>query len=112
MLTLFEHTFSWRDLILIAGGAFLIWKATSEIHQAVTPKSDGGGVFATHATVTVGGVIAQILILDVVFSIDSILTAVGMTPHLPIMVIAVVFSVGVMLLAAEPLANFCTTTPQ
>jgi predicted tellurium resistance membrane protein TerC len=108
---LFAHQFSWKDLILIAGGLFLVWKATMEIHHRVDP--DPAPTLLTAATVTanVAAVIAQILILDLVFSIDSIITAVGMTPHLPIMVIAVIIAVIAMLLAADPLANFIERNP-
>jgi predicted tellurium resistance membrane protein TerC len=101
--------FSWRDLILIAGGLFLIWKATKEIHESVDPdeESDAGKV----VRVTFASAIAQVLILDLVFSIDSIITAVGMTDHLPIMVVAVLVAVGVMMLAAGPLAAFIHANP-
>jgi predicted tellurium resistance membrane protein TerC len=113
VFTVFGKAFSWRDLILIAGGLFLVWKATKEIHHKVDADHgpdmfDGGG---KAAAVTFGGVIVQILILDLVFSIDSIITAVGMTEHIPVMVIAVVVAVLVMLLAAEPLANFIEKNP-
>ena len=113
VFSVFGKAFSWRDLILIAGGLFLVWKATKEIHHKVDADHgpdmfDGGG---KAAAVTFGGVIVQILILDLVFSIDSIITAVGMTEHIPVMVIAVVVAVLVMLLAAEPLANFIEKNP-
>ena len=109
VFTVFDNTFSWRDLILIAGGLFLVWKATTEIHHNVDPD-DGG----KKGPATVSGfamVIGQILILDLVFSMDSILTAVGMTPHLPIMVAAVVVSVCLMMFAAKPLAEFIHANP-
>ncbi len=107
----FETAFSWRDLILIAGGLFLIWKATTEIHHNVDPAR-GDDVFDTSkAMLGVGAAIVQILLLDIVFSIDSILTAVGMTEHLPIMIVAVLVAVGAMLLAADPLANFIAANP-
>ena len=107
----YETQFSWRDLILIAGGLFLVWKATKEIHHAADPYP-GEGVFDTSKkAMTFGSAIVQILLLDLVFSIDSILTAVGMTDHLPVMVIAVVVAVLVMLLAANPLANFIRDHP-
>ncbi len=115
VFTLFAHPFSWRDLILIAGGLFLVWKATKEIHHRVdpTPEHDmfGGKGEAAAATVGMAAIIVQILLLDIVFSIDSILTAVGMTPHIPIMVIAVVVAVLVMMLAATPLSNFINANP-
>ncbi|MDS7595360.1 TerC family protein [Agrobacterium tumefaciens] len=107
---LFGQGFSWKDLILIGGGLFLVWKATREIHHNVDPvdhKEDmvGGTINSFSAA------IAQILLLDLVFSVDSIITAVGMTPHVPIMIVAVVVSVTVMLLAANPLANFIERNP-
>ena len=110
----FETAFSVRDLILIAGGLFLLWKATKEIHHNVDAEAsdallDKKGTGA--ATASVAGVIVQILLLDMVFSIDSILTAVGMTDQLPIMVVAVIVAVGVMLLAADPLADFIERNP-
>ena len=108
----FEMMFSWRDLILIAGGLFLVWKATVEIHEKVDPK-EMPGVMDTKAVVAtnMGAAIFQILLLDLVFSVDSILTAVGMTDHLPIMFAAVIFTVMVMLVAADPLANFINNNP-
>ena len=107
-----DLTFSWRDLILIAGGLFLLWKATKEIHGAVDPKASND-VLDKRAVVAsnFGAVIFQIILIDMVFSVDSILTAVGMTDHLPIMVTAVVITVIVMLLAADPLANFIHNNP-
>jgi predicted tellurium resistance membrane protein TerC len=108
----FETDFSWRDLILIAGGLFLVWKATKEIHHAVD-AAPSEAVLDKKSVVTLnfGSAIFQIILLDMVFSIDSILTAVGMTEHLPIMVIAVVTAVIVMLIAADPLANFIARNP-
>ncbi|SEG46446.1 TerC family protein [Bosea lathyri] len=112
IVTLFGKAFSWRDIILIAGGLFLVWKATAEIHHKVDVDHgpdvfDGGKAVA----VTFGGVIMQILLLDLVFSIDSIITAVGMTDHIPVMVIAVLVAVLTMLLAADPLAHFIEKNP-
>jgi predicted tellurium resistance membrane protein TerC len=108
----FETAFSWRDLILIAGGLFLIWKATKEIHHNVdaTPSDDVLDK-KNVAVLTAGSAIVQIILLDMVFSIDSILTAVGMTDNLAVMVIAVLVAVGTMLLAADPLANFIAKNP-
>ena len=105
----FDTAFSWRDLILIAGGLFLLYKATTEIGHTV--DGHGADAAAPVRTPSVAGAIAQILVLDLVFSIDSILTAVGMTDQLPIMVTAVVLAVAVMLLAADPLANFIGRNP-
>ena len=108
----FETSFSWRDLILIAGGLFLLWKATTEIHEKVDP-ADTEGVMNTKSKVAgnLGSAIVQIILLDLVFSVDSILTAVGMTEHLPIMITAVVVAVGVMIVAADPLAEFIGRNP-
>ncbi|MEP7243126.1 MAG: TerC family protein [Gammaproteobacteria bacterium] len=110
VVSLLGKSFSWRDLILIAGGLFLVWKATKEIHHSVDPDP-GPGVSASAATRSFAAVIGQILVLDLVFSLDSIITAVGMTEHVAIMVIAVVVTVGLMLLAADPLSNFIRTNP-
>ncbi|HWX50159.1 MAG TPA: TerC family protein [Roseomonas sp.] len=107
----FGHGFSWRDLILIAGGLFLVWKATKEIHHNVDPPAEGDMFAGKGARLGFGAAIAQILMLDLVFSIDSIITAVGMTSHVPIMVIAVLAAVTVMLLAADPLARFIQANP-
>lgn len=111
LFTLFGHAFSWRDLILIAGGLFLIWKATNEIHANVAGEHPGQTTASGVAGMTVAGAIGQILVLDLVFSLDSIITAVGMTDDLPIMVIAVVTAVVLMLLAADPLARFIGDNP-
>jgi predicted tellurium resistance membrane protein TerC len=107
----FETQFSWRDLILIAGGLFLLWKATKEIHHTIDPHPSGDVFDTGRAAIGFGAAIFQILLLDMVFSIDSILTAVGMTDHLPIMVVAVVTAVVVMLFAADPLAKFIGDNP-
>lgn len=107
-----DLAFSWRDLILLAGGLFLVWKATSEIHHTVDPTPTGD-LLDKRSPRALGftAAIVQILALDVVFSIDSILTAVGMTEHLPIMMLAVVIAVGLMLVASGPLARFIHDNP-
>ena len=111
IFTAFNHGFSWRDLILIAGGLFLVWKATKEIHHNVDPDPTDD-VFETKvAKMAFSAAIGQIILLDLVFSIDSIITAVGMTDHIPIMVIAVIVAVIAMMLAATPLANFINANP-
>ena len=110
LFTLFDHAFSWRDLILIAGGLFLVWKATKEIHHTVDPDDHKDSMVGT-LQLTLGGAIFQILVLDLVFSIDSIITAVGMTDEIAIMYIAVIAAVSVMMLAATPLANFIAKNP-
>lgn len=112
VFTVLDNAFSWRDLILIAGGLFLVWKATTEIHHSVDPTDSRESASSTGAmTRGFGFVILQILALDLVFSVDSILTAVGMTTHLPIMVCAVVVTVGLMLVASGPLARFIEANP-
>ena len=111
VFALFGHAFSWRDLILIAGGLFLVWKATKEIHHNVDPNP-GPDLFDTKAAqLGFASAIAQIILLDIVFSVDSIITAVGMTDDIPIMVIAVCVAVFVMLVAATPLSNFIGRNP-
>jgi predicted tellurium resistance membrane protein TerC len=113
VFTAFGHSFSWRDLILIAGGLFLVWKATKEIHHNVDPDPGPDLFEPAPAGATLGftAAIGQILLLDLVFSIDSIITAVGMTEHIPIMVVAVLVTVAVMLFAATPLADFIQANP-
>ena len=111
VFTAIGHAFTWKDLILIGGGLFLVWKATKEIHHTVDPSDGKEHMMETTATLTVGSAIFQILLLDLVFSVDSIITAVGMTDHIAIMYIAVVVAVAVMLLAAEPLSKFIQANP-
>ncbi|ELQ6172208.1 TerC family protein [Cronobacter dublinensis] len=115
VLSFFGRAFSWKDIILIAGGLFLLWKATKEIHHILDPYPEGDMFEGKGSKDTValgfGSAIIQILVLDLVFSIDSIITAVGMTEHVLIMVIAVLFAVTVMLVAASPLAHFIGKNP-
>jgi predicted tellurium resistance membrane protein TerC len=111
IFALFGHGFSWRDLILIAGGLFLVWKATKEIHHRVDPDPGPDLFDRRGASPGFAPAIGQIVLLDLVFSVDSIVTAVGMTDHVPIMVIAVVVAVAVMLFAATPLADFINANP-
>jgi predicted tellurium resistance membrane protein TerC len=101
---------SGRDLILIGGGLFLLWKSVHEIHNSLEGEehADGG---ATAAVATFGSVIAQIAIIDIVFSLDSVITAVGMVDQVSIMVIAIVVAVGVMLFAAGPIGEFVDRHP-
>jgi predicted tellurium resistance membrane protein TerC len=108
---LFGSAISSRDLILIAGGLFLVWKATKEIHHNVDAEPSSDLFDTSKVSLGVAAAVGQILLLDLVFSVDSIVTAVGMTEHVPIMVIAVVVAVLVMLLAATPLANFIHDNP-
>jgi predicted tellurium resistance membrane protein TerC len=111
VFTVFGHGFSWRDLILIAGGLFLVWKATKEIHHRVDPDPAPNLFDRKNASLGLAGALGQIVLLDLVFSIDSIITAVGMTPHVPIMVIAVIIAVICMMFAAAPLSNFIGANP-
>jgi predicted tellurium resistance membrane protein TerC len=105
------NSFSWKDIILIVGGFFLVWKATKEIHHIVDPDPGPDSFNPKVATSAIMVVVFQILLLDLVFSIDSIITAVGMTEHIPIMVAAVILTVLSMLLVAEPLSNFIHANP-
>jgi len=112
--TSFETAFSGRDLILIAGGLFLLWKATKEIHHNIDKEGDSGELLDHDkgaVEIAFSAAIAQIIALDLVFSIDSILTAVGMTDDVPIMIAAVVITVGLMMVAANPLARFIENNP-
>jgi predicted tellurium resistance membrane protein TerC len=104
------NEFSWRDLILIGGGLFLLWKATTEIHESLEgEEAHTGGAGA--AVASFGGVLVQIVLLDIVFSLDSVLTAVGLVDEVAIMITAVVIAVGVMLFASGPLATFVHKHP-
>ena len=107
--TLLDNDFSWRDLILIGGGLFLLWKATTEIHESLEGATHEEGVVRGGATFR--GVIFQIVLLDIVFSLDSVLTAVGLVRDLPVMIAAVVIAVGVMLFASGPLSAFVHRHP-
>lgn len=110
VFSLLGHDFSWRDVILLAGGIFLIWKATTEIRQRIDPDARPSSSPSTART-SFMVVVVEIPLFDLVFSIDSIITAVGMTEHLPIMVAAIVVAMAVMLLAASSLSAFLQTYP-
>jgi predicted tellurium resistance membrane protein TerC len=99
---------SGRDLILLGGGLFLLWKSVHEIHNALEGEDEahGGGASATFA-----GVLAQIAIIDIVFSLDSVITAVGMAEYVEVMVVAIVLAVGVMMFAARPIGEFVDRHP-
>ncbi|MDP1536459.1 MAG: TerC family protein [Burkholderiales bacterium] len=111
LFSVFENEVSGRDLVLIAGGLFLLWKSVHEIHNSLegVDESDTGAVVA--ATATFGAVIAQIAVIDIVFSLDSVITAVGMVDELAVMVTAIVIAVGVMLFAAGPIGSFVDRHP-
>jgi predicted tellurium resistance membrane protein TerC len=108
LFSLFGHGFSLRDLVLLAGGFFLLAKATQEIHDHVEGEHDEEGA---GAELGFGSAIAQIVALDLVFSIDSIVTAVGMTDHFPVMAVAVIIVIVLMGFAAGPLSRFISSNP-
>jgi predicted tellurium resistance membrane protein TerC len=108
--TLFEKLkISGRDIILIVGGLFLIYKSTTEIHEKV--EGPGPEVVKTPKIISFGRVIIEIIILDVVFSLDSVITAVGMADHIEIMIAAVMIAVLIMLVSAESISNFVNHHP-
>jgi predicted tellurium resistance membrane protein TerC len=100
---------SWRDVILIGGGLFLLYKATHEIHNEVEGEEDDQG--PAKAAATFGAVVTQIAIIDIIFSLDSVITAVGMADDLWVMVVAVIAAVVMMLVAADPLSRFIAAHP-
>ena len=108
MVTLLEHEVSGRDAILLLGGLFLIWKSTTEIHQTLEGAE---GAHASNAKSTLLSVILQIMVIDMVFSLDSIITAVGMVEQVEIMIAAVVSSVGLMMLFARGIGEFVFNHP-
>lgn len=110
LFTALGHTFSWRDVILFTGGLFLIVKATEEIHALMEPEPDDDNTPAKRRA-TFASVITQIAVVDIVFSLDSVITAVGMVNHVPIMVTAILISVGIMLWAVEPISRFIHNHP-
>jgi predicted tellurium resistance membrane protein TerC len=105
---LLGHPVSGRDLTLIAGGLFLLAKSTREIHDGL--EGDAGHAGA-RVRASFAGVVGQIVLLDIVFSLDSVITAVGMARHLPVMIAAVVLAVGVMMFAAAPISDFVHRHP-
>jgi len=108
LFTVLGHEISGRDLILIAGGLFLIYKATGEIHQSLEGQE---GHASSAVKATVGAVILQIMVVDMVFSLDSIITAVGMVDRVEVMIVAVVASVGLMMLFAGSIGRFVSDHP-
>lgn len=111
VFTLFGQGFSWRDMILIGGGVFLLYKATTEIHDLVEHDADAGDKPEGAAGVTLRGIVLQIAVVDIIFSLDSVITAVGMADKLWVMVAAVVFAMLIMIAASTPLANFVAAHP-
>jgi predicted tellurium resistance membrane protein TerC len=109
LFTIFSHEISGRDMVLIVGGLFLLAKSTSEIHHKIEGQENESGV--AKAVTTLGKTIVQIVLLDIVFSFDSILTAVGLSDHISIMITAVVISLGVMMIFAGRIAKFINEHP-
>ena len=108
LFTIFNQGVSWRDLILLSGGLFLIYKGTVEIREAVKGKHAGGN---STKQASFGLVIAQIIVLDLVFSIDSVVTAIGMAQHLWIMITAVIIAMAVMVSSAKTISDFISKHP-
>jgi predicted tellurium resistance membrane protein TerC len=108
LFSVMENDISWRDIILIAGGIFLVVKATTEIHHTIEGEETERKVGVKAAF---GMTIVQIMLLDIVFSFDSVLTAIGMAQHIEIMITAVVIAIGVMLFASGPISNFIHKHP-
>ena len=109
LFSLFGHSFSGRDLILLAGGVFLVYKAVAEIHEKLEGHKDEERI--AKAGVTFRSVITQILLLDIIFSLDSVITAVGMTDHIAVMVIAVLISLALMMWSGRAIGNFVMRHP-
>jgi predicted tellurium resistance membrane protein TerC len=109
LFDVFDHVFTGRDLVLILGGVFLIGKATFEIHENIEGHEARAG--AARRTASFASTIGQILLLDIVFSLDSVITAVGVAKHIPVMVLAVVISVLIMMVAAGPVSRFVNHHP-
>ena len=105
----FGHGFSWRDIILIAGGLFLLYKAVHEMHAEIEEPHEPELQIAARSALS--AIIVQIVIIDMVFSIDSIVTAVGMAQHVEVMIAAVIVAVGIMFLASGPIASFVSRHP-
>ncbi|KGP63801.1 membrane protein [Legionella norrlandica] len=112
IMTLGSMSFSARDLFLILGGAFLIWKSTDEIHQDVMDEPSIEPVSQSiHSAATFRGVVIQIALLDIVFSLDSVLTAVGLTTHFWVMALAITVAIIIMIWASEPVSKFISEHP-
>ena len=111
LFSIFDEAISGRDLILILGGLFLLAKSTHEIHSSLEGSEEGGADGSKIAIRGFYATLVQIAILDIVFSLDSVITAVGIADHIPVMVCAVLLAVAVMLLAANPLGRFIDANP-
>jgi predicted tellurium resistance membrane protein TerC len=110
LFTVLSYEISGRDLILIGGGLFLLWKSAQEIWDSLEGEDEGGGG-ETKVVASYGMVLAQIAVIDIVFSLDSVITAVGMARDVPVMVIAIVVAVVVMMLAAKSIGEFVDDHP-
>ena len=110
LFSVFGNEISGRDLILLAGGVFLLWKATGEIHELLEAHGEAARP-AAPARAAFGAILGQIIVIDLVFSLDSIITAVGMVREIPVMIAAVVASVGLMMVAAGPIGRFVSRHP-
>ena len=108
LFTVFGRGISGRDLILIGGGLFLLGKATIEIHERLEGEEEHG---TARVAPSFAAVIVQIMLLDIVFSLDSVITAVGMADDISVMVAAVVLAVGIMMFSAEPISGFVNRHP-
>jgi predicted tellurium resistance membrane protein TerC len=112
LITFYEFDLTARDLILVAGGLFLLAKSTTEIHSKVSGlHEDDDEKSLNKKKLSMSGAIIQIILLDIVFSFDSILTAIGLTKHIEIMIIAVVFSIIIMMIFAEKVSDFVNNHP-
>ncbi len=108
IVSVMDQNFSGRDLILLLGGLFLLWKSVGEIHETMEGSHDSAGRSAAHSF---GVVILQIMLIDIVFSLDSIITAIGMVEQISVMVAAVITSVGLMMLFARAIGEFVAAHP-
>jgi predicted tellurium resistance membrane protein TerC len=113
LFSVFGKGISGRDLILIGGGLFLLWKSVHEIHNSLEGESDAseGGAAASAAGASFASVLVQIAVIDIVFSLDSVITAVGLADDVMVMVVAIVAAVAVMMFAAKPIGDFVDTHP-
>ncbi len=109
LFSVFAHEVSWRDIIMLGGGLFLLWKGTQEIHHSLEGAEEDAAMAKKKAAFSL--VIGQIVILDLVFSLDSVITAVGMSDQIFVMIAAVVVAIGVMLFASEPVSKFVHDHP-
>lgn len=108
LFSVFSQSFSGRDLVLILGGLFLMYKSTTEIHSNIANEPEKEQDIKV---VSFGGVLIQIAFLDIIFSLDSVITAVGMAQHLPVMILAVILAVGVMMFASGAISDFVEKNP-